>query len=985
MRERSELRLGTLGLLMCLVPLLLGWLPARLAHAADATVNLCTEAALLGAIETTAGDGTVTFACGGPAVITLTQTITVPNGARLELRGERLITISGGDAVRPFQVNQGGTLTLDGLTVSGGRASDGGGAHNQGALILVDTLLTGNRATNYGGAIYSIGQLTITGGAFTNNSAQNDGGALANSPAGTLTLSDVRFEGNSAGGRGGAISSSGALDATRALVRSNSATTGGGLAVSADLATLRDSEVSGNSATGDGGGVRNERSLTLAGTTVAENSAANGGGIDSDFQLTLRNSTVSGNRAATTGGGIVIRGTLALTATTVTANEAGASAGGLFRSAGSATLRSTILAGNSAPTGPDCLNGLSSNGGNLVQQSGGCTFAPQPGDLAGVDPQLGPLADNGGPSRTHALAPTSPAVDVLGPALCEPQDQRGVSRPIAQTPETVLCDIGAFELGFVVNSLADVPDENLSFSACSTSARVCTLRAAIQQANSTPGKQSITFAVSGIFALTANPVNPDFEPDGGGDLDIAQSQGLILLGLGRTQTVIDGGSDPLVGGVLEIASGADVTISGVTIRGGNAGGAQGGGIRNAGTLTLRDSTVTGNSAGRGAGIANTGALTLERVTVSSNTAELGGGGIDSRPGGAGGVGRLTIRDSTVSGNAATGALAEGGGISNGGAAALLNVTVSDNSATGNGGGIAVTGGGNEALLLNNVTVAGNVADADGNANGDGGGIFVQELSGDVTLMNTLIATNTDGSTSGATVAPDCSGNLKSLGYNLIGIAARCNALQEQGDRYGTITVPLDPRLSPLRANGGATQTRAAQSGSPAIDGGSPAAPGGQGNACVSTDQRGVARPIGARCDIGASEALLADLQVQQTSGADPLIERELMLTTTVVNSGPEATEGVVLTIVRPAQTVLVATSASQGSCNAQGAQIICSLGALAGGATATVDLVVRPLAGGGASASATVTATEADPNLANNSGGIQLRVGWPLYIPVVRR
>jgi hypothetical protein len=135
-------------------------------------------------------------------------------------------------------------------------------------------------------------------------------------------------------------------------------------------------------------------------------------------------------------------------------------------------------------------------------------------------------------------------------------------------------------------------------------------------------------------------------------------------------------------------------------------------------------------------------------------------------------------------------------------------------------------------ILNNVTIANNSAP-------DGGGIA---NGGTLKLKNSLIAGNSPGS------APDCSGTLASQGYNLLGNSAGCGGLTNgaSGDRVGSAAHPLDPKLGPLQDNGGATYTRALLSESPAIDAGSP-------GACTATDQRGVARPQGMGCDIGAYE------------------------------------------------------------------------------------------------------------------------------------
>ncbi len=379
---------------------------------------------------------------------------------------------------------------------------------------------------------------------------------------------------------------------------------------------------------------------------------------------------------------------------------------------------------------------------------------------------------------------------------------------------------------FIVNDTTDAVDLTPGDGSCLTAGGQCTLRAAIQEANALAGADTIVVP-AGTFVLTLAGAGEDAAATG--DLDITQD--VVIQGAGAGQTIVDGSS--LDDRVFDILAGT-VQVSGLTVRNGTtAAGEDGGGIRNLGTLTLTNVTVTGNTASgaTGGGIQNLGAASLTDVTVSTNTAS-GAGGI----GNVGGT--MTLTGVTVSGNAAD--AGPGGGIVHNspvGTLTVTNATISSNTAQGDGGGILQGGAG--ALTLTNVTVTANSATA------LGGGIR-QGALGAVNVRNTIVAGNTAGG------GPDCSGTLASLGGNLVQNTTGCT-------RTGAAAADLtdqDPRLGPLQSNGGPTRTHALLAGSPALD-------AADNTGCPATDQRGIARPAdgtgdgAAVCDIGAYESALA--------------------------------------------------------------------------------------------------------------------------------
>jgi hypothetical protein len=304
---------------------------------------------------------------------------------------------------------------------------------------------------------------------------------------------------------------------------------------------------------------------------------------------------------------------------------------------------------------------------------------------------------------------------------------------------------------------------------------------------------------------------------------------------------------------------------------------------NSGQLTLRSATLRNNRSktdpevadGRGAGLANRSVAKLEDVRVEGNVADGRGGGIyngenaslevlngvvranvsqtdsgggvmnegsvkltissveENRAADGGGlanIGQAALLDATISANQAA---SDGGGVQNSGTLTATNTTISGNSAGSLGGGLANKGEGR--ATLNGVTVAQNKAP-------NGGGLL--NKAGVVSISNSIVAANT----ASPEAAPDCSGVIASGGYNLVQNGAGCQLGQGTGDVVGK-----PAKLAALAGNHGPTRTHALEPGSPAIDAGNPAAPTGKGGACAPADQRGVKRPQGGACDIGAYE------------------------------------------------------------------------------------------------------------------------------------
>lgn len=345
------------------------------------------------------------------------------------------------------------------------------------------------------------------------------------------------------------------------------------------------------------------------------------------------------------------------------------------------------------------------------------------------------------------------------------------------------CTVSAHAATYTVSKTADTND-----GVCNAD---CSLREAIGAVNAGAGGDTINIP-AGTYTIT---ISGNDDLNALGDFDIRKS--VSLVGAGAGATIIDGNGGVIGEKVFEIIGTVTASFSGVTIRNGKwLAGAGGGIVNDGGTLTVVDSTISGNTAGfNGGGIFNNAiaTLTVTNSTISGNTAGTDGGGISN-------IGTLTVNNSTFSGNTAN-----------------------------FGGGIFHQAG---ATIITNSTIASN------SANITGGGIY--RNFGTVSLSNTIVANQISGA--------NCFGAITSTGHNLE--SANTCMFAGTGDLTNT-----DPLLVALANNGGTTQTMALSASSPAIDAGDNTV---CNNPPVSgVDQRGVVRPQGAMCDIGAYEYVLA--------------------------------------------------------------------------------------------------------------------------------
>lgn len=453
----------------------------------------CTEGGVRAAVAE--GGGPYSFDCDGPSTVVIRAEIIIDRDVTLNGGGE--LTLDGNRRHRVFSVLQGAVVELVGFTIINGRVTDenGGAIRNEGTLMLTSSAVSNSSAgddagcrtddrdmlCSEGGGIWNAGTLTLSASTVSANAA-HFGGGIANR-GGNLTLINSEVLASSARGcrgvgavvcsGGGGIWNSGTLTMEDSNVSGSSADWGAGIYNRGNFVLTR-SSVSENAAGFDGGGLLNFEVLRLLDSTVADNVAGqSGGGIANEAGLLeVTSSTLVGNVAASAGGGIFtpVAAAAELVNTTLSANTAD-SGGGLYSSGDLLLLSSTMVANDAAagsavydPGTPnpslrsitntlvvgDCAGEPFDSGGHNIESPGNTCGFDQESDQPGTgEPDLGPLADNGGPTLTHALLEGSAAIDRIPESSCidkagEPltTDQRGEPRPAGAS---AACDVGAFE------------------------------------------------------------------------------------------------------------------------------------------------------------------------------------------------------------------------------------------------------------------------------------------------------------------------------------------------------------------------------------------------------------------------------------------------------------------------------------------------------------------------------------------------------------
>ena len=387
--------------------------------------------------------------------------------------------IDGGQLDRVFHLHPGAIVSLYDITISGGRLSQltvnphGGGVLTAGYQVLLDHVtITGNSVVTpnnqLGGGLYNSGTLTIRDSVISANSA-NAGGGIENVAGSTLDILRTTITGNTANSQGGGIynNNTGWLNITDSVVSNNTTTSGsfggGGIYNYAGAVTVTRSTFADNHANGQGrgGAILNGSTLIVDSSTFSANTAAgDGGALENGGTATIANSTFSGNTSAGYGGAINAASGTTITHSTITANAAEFGGGGIcvgnprYGGGPPPTIKNTIVGGNNATVGGlDVQLAFNSQGYNLIGAGDGSTGFTNGvnGDLVGtaaspINPRLGPLRNNGGPTLTRALLIGSPAIDAGNNTGAPSADQRGFARiRDGNGDATPTVDIGAYE------------------------------------------------------------------------------------------------------------------------------------------------------------------------------------------------------------------------------------------------------------------------------------------------------------------------------------------------------------------------------------------------------------------------------------------------------------------------------------------------------------------------------------------------------------
>jgi hypothetical protein len=541
-------------------------------------------------------------------------------GTTIEGPGANLLTVSGGGATRVFDV-EGGSLALLGLTVSGGKADNGGGLYNnRGTVALTNVTVSGNTASGDGGGLFncSYGNLSLNDCTVSGNTAGFAGGGLYTQPIGTLALTNVTVSGNTAG------------------------LPGGGMFIGGGTSTLSNCTVSGNSAGSTGGGLYVFDTPTLTNTIVAGQTT--GGDVHGALNAASANNLV-GDGSGMTGISDGSQGNQVGTPETPI-NPLLAALGNY----GGPTQTMALLPGSPAIGGGTAAGAPPTDQRGQLRkrpvdigafQSQGFEITP----VAGSTPQSAALGQGFGKPLVVSVTANNSLEPVDGGVISFAAPAAGVSATLSAATAVIARGQAGAEASVtasangVAGSYAVTASAtgagSISFSLTNTAASrlvrkppqnavqvfddLASLRAAVAYANNHPGPDVITFdpAVFGTRPRTIRLV--------GGPLMLTDPATTTIIGPGARLLTISGGRKSRVFDI----EGGSLALSGVTIADGTAN--RGGGLLNEdGRLVLTDVVVRGNRAFVGGGLYNDGRTMLSAVSIKGNRAHVGSGMFNTR-------------------------------------------------------------------------------------------------------------------------------------------------------------------------------------------------------------------------------------------------------------------------------------------------------------------------------------------------------------------
>lgn len=848
----------------------------------------------------TAGKGAV----GGALPITSGQVV---------LNGVNITNSAATNVGGAVAVPAAGSLTATGGTFSGNTGTNGAGAiYDAGTTTLNGVAITGNSGV-LGGAIYAPASTTlnITNGSISNNTGTSAAGGVYD--LGTLNVNGTTFNANNSP-LGAGMAVAGAPTLTGATISNNVSTNqGGGIYFNTGTLTVNGGTIiSGNSAPSGAGLFQQAGTTNVTGSSITGNTASNiGGGWDiNSGALNVTSTTVAANNATVTAGaGALVAGTTTITGGSVS-NNAAANAGALYNG-GTTTIDGTTLTGNAA-NGSTTSNtgnaGAIYNAAALIVKN--ATFN---GNKAVADTNSTPgITGYGGAIGSFSLASSgAPTIAFTNTTINGDNGGTPVTGGNAVIGGAIaaLGNIGAGGANTVITATGLTLSKNVALAAGGiyTTGSTTLTNSALTANQATHASAGLGGGIYGnlsgatpTITLDNTAVTGNNGVAGGGGLVLAAGVTTVV----KNGSTVDGNTGPIGAGIYNAGN---LSVTGSHVDSNNASNS-GGGIYSASNVTLTNSSVNGNTAAfLGGGLSTTstaGGFTMTGGTVSGNNA-FGAGGvfisdnltasfdgtnfISNTSTGAnfgGGAllsgGAVTIDHATFSGNTADGASGSGGAIFSG--SSNDNVTtslkLSDSTLTGNDSyvGSAIFAGSSKTTSTNKTSITNTTITANA-ASGPFGAI---EATDPVSIVGSTITDNTAVPTSpydayggivtqsagqvsiaGSIVAGNnghqCNVAVTDGGSNLNSpTATECAFSAAKGDLFAA------PQLGALANNGGPTQTLLPGPASPALDkivagtstGIVDAVTGNAVTLCSGgSDQRGIARPQGAKCDIGAVEVV----------------------------------------------------------------------------------------------------------------------------------